>query len=106
MSQVESSHIVEIALRESAAQGLGQIFRKTCQQMISIDRVRLALLVLLHDSLADLPIGLNYSVANVIVQFRNVLDQLLIGVLLKILFHGPIPERIVNSCLRVVTTKS
>ena len=92
MSQVESSHIVEIALRESAAQGLGQIFRKTCQQMISIDRVRFALLLLLHDSFADLPIGLNQGMANAIIQFRNVLEQLLIGVFLKMLIRGLIPE--------------
>jgi len=45
--------------------------------MISVDRVRVALLLLLHDSLADLPIGK----ASAIVQFCNVRKQLAIGVL-------------------------
>ena len=48
----------------------------------------------------------SYGPSSVIVQLCNILDQLAIGVFLKGLFHGLIPERIVNSCLRVVTTKS
>jgi len=57
--KVKPSHIVEISLRESTAQGFRQILGKACYQMISIDCVRFALLPLLDDSLADLPIGLN-----------------------------------------------
>ena len=33
VSQIKPSHIVEISLRESAAQGLRQIFRKACQAL-------------------------------------------------------------------------
>ena len=88
IGQVKPSHIVEISLRESTAQGLRQIFRKACEKMISVDRAGFALLLLLHDPLADPPIGLNYSVANAIVQFCNVLEQLAIGIFLKIFVHG------------------